>query len=107
MEAPKRPKMDDAETNAPTSLLHLPGAAVLEVLRNLDARSLAALEQTAHVFSRRDPVTRLPLTEHIARQLVLRGCGGDAEAAERFRCVRSAPSWKSGFARGSGSTRMR
>lgn len=70
---------------APASLLHLPDAAILGVLRNLDATSLVALEQTARYFTRRDPTSHLPLTEHIARELVLSDCGGDVDTASRFR----------------------
>ena len=68
----------------PLSLLHLPDTAIVEVLRNLDAKSMVSLEQTASYFHKKDPVSRLPMTEHIAREMVLRDCGA-MEQATRFR----------------------
>ncbi len=77
-------------------LLSLPPLTVLQVLRNLDGPSLVALEQTNSYFSRKEPGSRLPLVEHVARQAVLHRCNGSHADAERFRCVPS----RSGDGRG-------
>ena len=69
---------------ASVSLLDLPDCAILEVLRHLDARSLVMLEQTNSYFGRREPASRLPLVEHVAREAVQGFCGSPAQA-ERFR----------------------
>ena len=67
------------------ALLHLPGPALVAVLSQVDAASLAALEQTCIFFTRKEPATRLPLTEDVARKRVLARCG-TLVLAERFRC---------------------
>jgi len=67
------------------SLLQLPDTALISILQNLDASSLIAISQTSRYFSRKVPVTLLPLTEHVARRQVLDRCSGDVEAATRFR----------------------
>jgi hypothetical protein len=64
------------------SLLQLPDNAIVEVLKNLDGISLVMLEQTARAFSKRDPVSRLSLTEHIAREQLERECGSIQCAAQ-------------------------
>ena len=83
--AHKRPRMELPSASPPISLLQLPDSAILGVLRCLDASSLVALDHTARYFTRKDPVSHMPLTEHIARELVVADCGGDADAAARFR----------------------
>lgn len=83
-----KPKMTDCSPcprpAEPPSLLALPDAAILEVMRHLDGRSLVALERSASYFTRTDPVTLLPLGEHVARETLLQLAGTEAEA-ERFR----------------------
>lgn len=76
-------------------LLSLPPLTVLQILRNLDGPSLVALEQTNSYFSRKEPGSRLPLVEHVARKAVLHRCNGSHADAERFRCVpsRSGDGW--------------
>lgn len=68
----------------PMSLLQLPDTAIVEVMRNLDAKSMVCLEQTASYFHRKDPVSRLPLAEHIAKEAVMQSCS-TLEHASRFR----------------------
>jgi hypothetical protein len=66
------------------TLLELPDAAVLHVLRHLDARSLAMLELAGSrdYLCRREPTSRLPLLEAVAREAVRSLCGPQAD---RFR----------------------
>ena len=66
------------------SLLQLPDGCIQHVLQQLDARSLVALQQTCTYFSRREPSTRLPLVEHVARAQVQQLCSSLQDAA-RFR----------------------
>lgn len=72
-------------------LLTLPPLPILEVLRRLNARSLVALQQTNSYFSRKEPGSRLPLLEHVAREKVLALAGGDPAQAQRFRLVHCRP----------------
>jgi hypothetical protein len=82
----KRPKMTTPNSQEPRqSLLHLPDTAVFNVLRQLDAVSLTRLEATCGFFSQRQPVSRLPLTEHLAKEHVLDRCGREMHVATRFR----------------------
>lgn len=67
------------------SLLQLPNATLENILRNLDASSLVSLGQTSKFFTSKDSVSKLALTEHIARELVIERCNGDEELAKRFR----------------------
>ena len=90
-----------AAADAPlASLLSLPDAAVLEVLRKLDGRSLVMLGCTARYFGRRDPASRLPLTEAVAREALLADC--TPEQAERFRWGWRAWGGGGGAGRGQG-----
>ena len=75
--------MPDAPPSA--SLLHLPDTALVNVLSNLDASGLASISRASRYFVRKDPVTGLPLTEHIARQQVISRCEGNEDAARRFK----------------------
>lgn len=72
------------------SLLQLPDATLIAILGNLDAVTLVALDQSCKFFTRKDSVSRLALTEHIAREQVISRCQGDEAAAQRFRNI----SWK-------------
>ena len=69
-------------------LLELPDAAVLHVLRHLDARSLLMLELAGSrdYLCRRQPSSRLPLLESVAREAVRALCGPQAD---RFRYIRA------------------
>jgi hypothetical protein len=67
------------------SLLQLPDETLLGIMRNLDATSLVSLERTAKFFTRKDSVSKLALTEHVARELVIDRCDGDEATARRFR----------------------
>ena len=67
------------------SLLQLPDETIGAILRNLDASSLTSLERTCKFFTRKDSVSKLPLTEHVAREQVMERFRGDAEIAARFR----------------------
>jgi len=67
------------------SLLQLPDVTLENILRNLDASSLVSLEETSKFFTRKDSVSKLALTEHIAREQVIDRCNGDEEVAKRFR----------------------
>jgi hypothetical protein len=84
---------EDSETSV-FGLLSLPDHAVVEVMRHLDARSLVQLQQTAQYFSRKDPVTRLPLTDHIALLRLQQLCRSNEEAS-RFRSVNAPATLRS------------
>jgi hypothetical protein len=73
------------EKSAPPSFLNLPGNAIVEVLKRLDAHSLVNVACTATCFNKRE-WTGLTLTEHIAQDRVLKLCG-DKGLSERFRYV--------------------
>ena len=82
----KRGRMPTAVPDAPmASLLHLPDTALVAVLSNLDAAGLSSIAQASRYFVRKDPVTGLPLTQHIARQQVISRCDGSEDAARRFK----------------------
>lgn len=84
--ADKRTRMQPFTTESQgQSLLQLPDATLEAILRNLDASSLVSLEQTSKFFTRKDSVSKLALTEHIAREQVIDRCHGDEEVAKRFR----------------------
>lgn len=85
MATDKRRMPTSIDTSGGRSLLQLPDGPLLGVLRNLDATSLANLERTAKFFNRKDSVSKLPLTEHIAREQVIDRCDGDEAVAARFR----------------------
>ncbi len=85
MERRVKHRMESEASAGPPELLGLPDAAILEVLRHLDGRSLVTLQRTATYFSQRHPLTNLPLVEHIAMESLLRMSRSSAEA-ERFRC---------------------
>ena len=56
------------------------------VLQHLDGRSLAALECTCRAFRALAP-RGLRITEAVAREQLVRRCGGSLQDAERWRCV--------------------
>lgn len=75
---------DHADADGP-HLLALPYAILRHICTKLDARSLAQLEVTAPIFAARaDGISRLPLTEDVARQVLIERCGS-LEHAERWR----------------------
>ena len=83
--ADKRTRMQSLTESSTQSLLQLPDATLIAILQNLDATTLVSLEQTCKFFTRKDSVSRLALTEHIAREQVIARCHGDEVAAQRFR----------------------
>ena len=85
--ADKRTRMQSFTETSTQSLLQLPDATLVAILRNLDAATLVSLEQSCKFFTRKDSVSRLALTEHIALEQVIRRCQGDKAAAQRFRYV--------------------
>jgi hypothetical protein len=76
--------MAEVTLNLSTQLLHLPENSILEILSRLDAKSLVNISLTGRYFSKKEPITRLGLTEHVARIRVIGHCG-TKESAERFK----------------------
>lgn len=77
--------IENGDKSAPPSFFNLPGNAIVEVLNRLDAHSLVNVACTATCFNRKE-WTGLPLTEHIAKERVLKLCG-DKGLGGRFRYV--------------------
>lgn len=68
-------------------LMQLPDTALLNILQQLDGKSLNALSKTNKYFNIYMPVSGLKLTEHVARERVLAIHEGDFESARRFKYV--------------------
>jgi hypothetical protein len=66
-------------------LMQLPDTALLNILQQLDGKSLNALSKTNKYFNIYMPVSGLKLTEHVARERVLAIHEGDFESARRFK----------------------